>query len=245
MRAVDTRCRSVARCTFHADFPEPAGAGELIDGHGVRGVPLRPARGRRRLPEPAAARARPRGHRRPRRARPGDGVRPVGLRRVRRVRRRHGDDLPQRHRGRARWSTAATPSGCGSRTAATWRRSTGSTRSPPRRSRAAASRPTAPSPMRSMLLRARGDAGRVLVVGAGGLGQFAIRYLRVLTDATVVALDRAADKQQRGARDRGPRRRSDPTPVPSDRPGRRGDRLHRRRGHARRPAATWCAGAAS
>jgi propanol-preferring alcohol dehydrogenase len=46
------------------------------------------------------------------------------------------------------------------------------------------------------MLHARGSAGRALVVGAGGLGQFAIRYLRVLTGATVIALDRAADKQQ-------------------------------------------------
>lgn len=46
------------------------------------------------------------------------------------------------------------------------------------------------------VLHARGAAGRVLVVGAGGLGQFAIRYLRVLTDATVIALDRASEKQQ-------------------------------------------------
>lgn len=45
-------------------------------------------------------------------------------------------------------------------------------------------------------LHARGTAGRALVIGAGGLGQFAIRYLRTLTDATVVALDRADDKQQ-------------------------------------------------
>lgn len=46
------------------------------------------------------------------------------------------------------------------------------------------------------VLHARGAAGRALVIGAGGLGQFAIRYLRVLTDATVIALDRAPDKQQ-------------------------------------------------
>ena len=46
------------------------------------------------------------------------------------------------------------------------------------------------------VLHARGATARVLVVGAGGLGQFAIRYLRVLTDATVVALDRAPDKQR-------------------------------------------------
>lgn len=43
-------------------------------------------------------------------------------------------------------------------------------------------------------LRARGAAGRALVIGAGGLGQFAIRYLRTLTDASVTALDLAADK---------------------------------------------------
>jgi alcohol dehydrogenase, propanol-preferring len=43
-------------------------------------------------------------------------------------------------------------------------------------------------------LRSRGGAARALVIGAGGLGQFAIRSLRVLTDATVIALDRAPDK---------------------------------------------------
>ena len=45
-------------------------------------------------------------------------------------------------------------------------------------------------------LAARGTGARALVIGAGGLGQFAIRFLRVLSDATVVALDRAADKQR-------------------------------------------------
>lgn len=41
-----------------------------------------------------------------------------------------------------------------------------------------------------------GRRRRALVIGAGGLGQFAIRYLRALTDAEVIALDRAADKRQ-------------------------------------------------
>lgn len=45
------------------------------------------------------------------------------------------------------------------------------------------------------ILRDRGAGAGVLVIGAGGLGQFAIRYLRILTDARVVALDRAADKR--------------------------------------------------
>jgi propanol-preferring alcohol dehydrogenase len=45
------------------------------------------------------------------------------------------------------------------------------------------------------ILRERGTGARALVIGAGGLGQFAIRYLRTLSDATVVALDRAADKR--------------------------------------------------
>ena len=44
---------------------------------------------------------------------------------------------------------------------------------------------------------------RALVIGAGGLGQYAIRYLRLLTDAEVAALDLAADKRatalERGA----------------------------------------------
>lgn len=41
----------------------------------------------------------------------------------------------------------------------------------------------------------RKPGARAMVVGAGGLGQFAIRYLRLLTDAEVVAVDRAADKR--------------------------------------------------
>lgn len=45
------------------------------------------------------------------------------------------------------------------------------------------------------VLHQRGAAGRALVIGAGGLGQFAIRSLRLLSDATVIALDRAADKR--------------------------------------------------
>ena len=36
---------------------------------------------------------------------------------------------------------------------------------------------------------------RALVIGAGGLGQFALRYLKLLTDADVYALDQAADKR--------------------------------------------------
>jgi len=45
------------------------------------------------------------------------------------------------------------------------------------------------------LLRDRGEAGRALVIGAGGLGQYAIRYLRLLTDTTVVAVDLDPAKQ--------------------------------------------------
>lgn len=44
-------------------------------------------------------------------------------------------------------------------------------------------------------LRGRGSAARAMVIGAGGLGQFAIRCLRLLSDAEVVVLDRAADKR--------------------------------------------------
>ncbi|MFW2333533.1 alcohol dehydrogenase catalytic domain-containing protein [Ilumatobacter sp.] len=44
-------------------------------------------------------------------------------------------------------------------------------------------------------LRAREGGGRALVVGAGGLGQYAIRFLRLQTDAHVTALDTAAAKR--------------------------------------------------
>jgi len=42
-----------------------------------------------------------------------------------------------------------------------------------------------------------GKGKRALVVGAGGLGQFAIQYLRVLSDATVVVADQSATKRER------------------------------------------------
>lgn len=44
------------------------------------------------------------------------------------------------------------------------------------------------------LLRARGPEARATVIGAGGLGQYALSYLRLLTDARVTAVDLAADK---------------------------------------------------
>lgn len=45
------------------------------------------------------------------------------------------------------------------------------------------------------VLRSRAGS-RVLVIGAGGLGQFAIRFLRVQTDSEVLALDLSRSKQQ-------------------------------------------------
>ena len=45
------------------------------------------------------------------------------------------------------------------------------------------------------LLRRRGPGARATVIGAGGLGQFAIRYLRLLSDAIVVAADVSAAKR--------------------------------------------------
>ncbi len=44
-------------------------------------------------------------------------------------------------------------------------------------------------------LRQLGDGGRALVIGAGGLGQYAISYLRLLTEATVTALDLSQTKR--------------------------------------------------
>ncbi len=44
-------------------------------------------------------------------------------------------------------------------------------------------------------LRQLGSGGRALVIGAGGLGQYAIGFLRLLTDATVTAMDRSPDKR--------------------------------------------------
>ena len=44
-------------------------------------------------------------------------------------------------------------------------------------------------------LREKGSAGRALIIGAGGLGQYAISYLRLLTDADVSVLDLSESKQ--------------------------------------------------
>lgn len=44
------------------------------------------------------------------------------------------------------------------------------------------------------LLRERGERGRATVIGAGGLGQYALSYLRLMSDATVTAVDINADK---------------------------------------------------
>lgn len=46
-------------------------------------------------------------------------------------------------------------------------------------------------------LRALGSEGRALVIGAGGLGQYAIGFLRLQTDAKVTALDLSAAKRGR------------------------------------------------
>ena len=46
-------------------------------------------------------------------------------------------------------------------------------------------------------LRRPGRRRRALVIGAGGLGQYALRFLRLLSDAEVYALDVAADKRAR------------------------------------------------
>jgi len=47
------------------------------------------------------------------------------------------------------------------------------------------------------VLRAAGPEARAVVLGAGGLGQFAIQYLRLLTDAEVIAGDPSPAKQAR------------------------------------------------
>ena len=45
-------------------------------------------------------------------------------------------------------------------------------------------------------LRERGQPARATVIGAGGLGQYALTYLRLLSDAHVTAVDIADDKLQ-------------------------------------------------
>lgn len=44
------------------------------------------------------------------------------------------------------------------------------------------------------LLRSYGSSGRVSVLGAGGLGQYALSYLRLLTDSHITAIDISNDK---------------------------------------------------
>ena len=45
------------------------------------------------------------------------------------------------------------------------------------------------------ILHRVGERGRALVIGAGGLGQYAISYLRLMSDARVIALDLAESKR--------------------------------------------------
>jgi alcohol dehydrogenase, propanol-preferring len=47
------------------------------------------------------------------------------------------------------------------------------------------------------VLRAAGPSAVATVIGAGGLGQFAVQYLRLLTDATVQVVDSSLAKQAR------------------------------------------------
>ncbi|MEC8999450.1 MAG: alcohol dehydrogenase catalytic domain-containing protein [Actinomycetota bacterium] len=46
-------------------------------------------------------------------------------------------------------------------------------------------------------LRRRGPVARALVIGAGGLGQFGIQFLKLLTDAEVTVADLSVDKRTR------------------------------------------------
>ncbi len=45
-------------------------------------------------------------------------------------------------------------------------------------------------------LKERGREATALIIGAGGLGQYALTYLRLLSDARVTVLDLSADKQK-------------------------------------------------
>jgi propanol-preferring alcohol dehydrogenase len=57
-----------------------------------------------------------------------------------------------------------------------------------------------------------GPGSRALVLGAGGLGQFGIQYLRLLTDASVHAGDPSAQKRER-ARELGAEEAADPAEL--------------------------------
>lgn len=46
-------------------------------------------------------------------------------------------------------------------------------------------------------LRQRGSDAKALIIGAGGLGQYGLHYLRLLTDAHITALDLSEAKQRR------------------------------------------------
>ena len=163
--------------------------------------------------------------------RPGARVRRLGLRRVPRVRARPGAALRASERRRASSATAATPSRCWCRSARYL--------VPLRDLDPVEAAPLADAgvtPYRAVVRAVPWltPGARVLLIGLGGLGQFAIQYLRRLPDLTIAVRELDPDKLALAAE---PGRR----PGPAGRrrvaghagPGRPRRRRVRLRGHRR------------